>query len=497
MGLVTSVINLFRRRSDEVESSERSGVGGVRVFGDFLASNEKNAALSTQTARSKTFDEIKSNVHIVATGIRYFAAMITGVRWQVKPAKIDPDPDPSDTGKPEKSKKPKSAEQKKADEYAAAIAKNMHSMDVPWYRVIRNTANFKWDGFSIQEMIARRMPECGDGYIGIGTVETRPCITIEKWHIEDRSGIVLGWEQRDPNDGSVWELDRDKCIYVYDDTLTTQPDGTGLLRHVVELCVQLRRLEQLEIWAFETDLRGVPIGYAPTGVLDDMVARNRMTRAEADAMLEGIATFVQHHMVNPELGLLLDSMPYTTQDQARTPSAQKMWGLELLKGQGVGLAEINEAIKRKCHEIARTLGVEQFMLGGDGKGSLALSEDKTRNLLEMINSVLNEIAWSLRQDYALKIFELNRWDKKYLPEFQADAAALRSVSVLVEVLSKIALAGGTLDRNDPVINQIRNMINLVEQPFVTEEMMQATKPANDGGTPGKKEVKKPPPSKEE
>jgi hypothetical protein len=137
------------------------------------------------------------------------------------------------------------------------------------------------------------------------------------------------------------------------------------------------------------------------------------------------------------------------------------------------------------------------MLGSGGKGSLALSEDKSRNLIELINSVLNEIAWCLRQDYVLKIFELNRWDKKYLPKVVPDAAALRSVSVLVEVLSKIALAGGTLDRNDPVINQIRRMVNLVDQPFVTEKMKGETKPANSGGTPGVKGPGKGPPEKKE
>jgi hypothetical protein len=438
-----------------------------------------------------------ANVHIVATALRYFAAMVTGVQWGVRPPQIDaveePDPDSDEAPK----QKPKSKDQKLADEYAKLVQKNLHAMDVPWFRVVRNASQFKWKGFSIQEMIARRMPEVEEGYIGIGTVEFRPQITIEKWKIQDRSGLVLGWVQRDPQDGTEWELDRDKCIYLNDDTVSYSPDGVGLLRHVVELSHQLRRLEQLEIWAYETDLRGVPVGYAPTAILDEWVSKNKMTREEADDRIDGLKNFVENHLRNPQLGLLLDSSPYTGQDHVRAPSQVRMWGLELLKGQGVGLAEIHTAIDRKCHEIARTLGVEQFMLGSGGKGSLALSEDKSRNLLELINSVLAEIAWCLRQDYVLKIFELNRWDRKYLPELMPDAAALRSVSVLVEVLSKIALAGGTLDRNDPVINQIRRMVNLVDQPFVTEKMKMETKPANDGGTPGKKETKKGPPAKKE
>lgn len=508
MGLLAK---LFRRRDDEITSSERQGVGGVKFVsgpsGGYLGTSEKNAKLASPTERVKTFDEMAVNVHIVATALRFFAAMISGVEWTIRPARIDPPQELEEnsseagdgTGTSEKQpKKPKkSADQKKADEYAEMVQKNLHAMDVPWYRVVRNASQFKWYGHSIQEMIARRMPEIGDGYIGIGTVEARPQVTIERWKLEDRSGIVLGWVQRDPNDGTEWDLDRDKCIYLVDDTVTNSPDGLGLLRHVVELCHQLKRLEQLEIWAYETDLRGVPIARAPLAVLDRMVERTQLTLAKKEEMLRGLTDFITNHMRNPELGLVLDSSPYTGQDQTKTPSAQKMWELELAKGQGVGLAEISVSIERKCHEIARTLGVEQFMLGSAGKGSLALSEDKTRNLLELINSVLKEIAWCVRFDYVLKIFELNRWDKKYLPDLIPDAAALRSVSVLVEVLSKLALAGATLDRNDPVINQIRRMVNLTEQPFVTEKMKQEGKPANDGGIPGKKEVKKPPPTKEQ
>jgi hypothetical protein len=497
IAFVGALVKLFRRRGDEVATSERQGVGGVSAFGGFLSSFEKSPSLATPTERSKTFDQMASNVHIIATAMRYFSAMITGVMWSVVPARIDEVVEGNGNEDDAPKQPPKSKDQKLADEYAKAIDKNLHAMDVPWFRVVRNASQFKWKGFSIQEMIARRMPEIQDGYIGIGTVEFRPQITIERWEIEDRSGIVLGWVQRDPQDGTEWTIDRDKCIYLYDDTISYSPDGVGLLRHVVELAHQLRRLEQLELWAYETDLRGVPVGYAPTAILDEWVRTNKMTRQDADDRIRGLKDFVENHLRNPQLGLLLDSSPYTGQDHVRTPSQVRMWGMELLKGQGVGLGEIHTAIDRKCHEIARTLGVEQFMLGSGGKGSLALSEDKSRNLIELINSVLNEIAWCLRQDYVLKIFELNRWDKKYLPKVVPDAAALRSVSVLVEVLSKIALAGGTLDRNDPVINQIRRMVNLVDQPFVTEKMKGETKPANSGGTPGVKGPGKGPPEKKE
>lgn len=485
-GLFSSFVSLFSKGKPEGNAFQPQGVGGAQVVGKWLTITEKNPNLATLDRRVKKYQEIAFNTSIVATGLRYISALISSTNWNLHPPQ-EADPDKKQPGNLTK------AEAKKAKLYADTIEMNMSRMDQPWYKVVRTAAQYKWIGFSVQERVARRMDEIEPGYIGIGTVENRPQHTFEQWDLEPRTCHVLGWVQRDPNTADTVELDRDRCIYIVDDILTSQPDGVGLLRHVVELCDQLKRLEQIEIWAYETDLRGVPIGFAPTATLDSMVQRNQLTPEQRTAKLQGIQDFITNHVVNPELGLLLDSSVYTTQDAARTPSGAKMWGMELAKGSGSGLAEIHEAIQRKQHEIGRAIGVEQFMLGAGGKGSLALSEDKARALVEFINAIIMEVAWCLERDYIRPIFELNRWDLKLMPRLLPDAVALRSVSVIVDALSKLALAGATIDRNDPVINQIRAMLKLVDQPFVTPEMMMADKPANVGGEPGKKGPNKSPP----
>ncbi len=464
------LINLLFGSSAQLKAASDfnpQGTGGTQTIGKFLLSSEKNAAMASPHARAKKYDEIALNVAIVATGLRYFSSLISSIDWTATPKKV------GDKIAPE------------AKKYADLTTQLMHAMDTPWYKVVRYAGQFKWVGFSIQEMVAARMDHIAPGLIGIGSVEPRPQISIEGWELEPKSNKVISWDQRDPNGSEIFPLDRDRCIYLTDDTLTTSPDGVGLLRHVIFLCDQLRKLEQLEGWAFETDLRGVPIGSAPTAILNDMVSKNRITSAKRDEMLSGLTDFITNHMRNPELGLLLDSSVYSTQDAARTPSTAKMWGLELVKGNGTGLAELAAAIARKQHEIARALGIEQFMLGS-GPGSHALSEDKTRNLLELVNATVMEIASGLEKDFVRKIFELNNWPIQHMPTLTPDAVAIRSVTVIVECLSKMSLAGAVLDRNDPVINQVRTLLNLVDQPFVTDAMKAETKPANSGGTPGVK-----------
>lgn len=450
MGFLDSAVSaLFTSKRPKPFTTE--GTGGTYSIGGFLNTPEKNHEVASPYARFRKYDEIVLNTAIVATGVRYYSSLISGVGWTLQPSLPG---------------------NRESEQMAERIDKMKDAMDVPWYRVVRRCAGFKWKGFSLQEWIARRMDEIEPGLIGIGSVEDRPQVTVEQWDLEPQSNYVRGFIQRDPGTGELYPLARSKCIYLVDDTLTGSPDGVGLLRHVVELASQLKRLEQLEGWAYETDLRGVPVGYAPTSILDDLVKRNVLTRADADKKLKGLNDFITNHIKNPQLGLLLDSGVYTGQDQVKTPSGQKLWGLELVRGDSEGLKDIHIAIERKQHEMARVLGIEQFMLGGGtgGKGSLALSEDKSANLTQLINATITEVSWCLNTDYLDPLFTLNKWDKKLKPKLIPDAVQLRSVTEIVDALQKLSMAGAALLPSDPVVNQIRSMLHLVEQPEIPPEV---------------------------
>lgn len=462
MGFIDAAFDALIGRKPKPFST--MGTGGTYSIGGFLQSNEVNAQLGGPYERLKKFDDISLNVGIVATGIRYYGALLAGVGWT---------PEPPEEGGDE------------AKKIADLIDKIMHGMDTPFYKVVRRMGQFKWVGHSVQEWIAGRKDDIKPGLIGYASIENRSQSTLEQWSLEEQSNYVDGWMQRDHGTGQLFPLSRAKCIYIFDDTLTDSPDGVGLMRHVVTLVQQLRKLEQLEGWTFETDLRGVPVAYMPTGLLDEMVSKGFLTRDEANLKTKGLNDFVKNHLKNPQLGVALDSSVYTTQDNVRTPSQAKMWGLELLKGDGKGLAELGTSIERKNREIARVLGIEQFLLG-DGKGSHALSDDKSSNLVQIISSSVAEIAWTLEHDFLDPLFALNKWNPKLKPKLKPDAVHLRSVEGICDALQKLSMAGGTILPNDPVINQIRGMLQLVDQPELTPEqlgVMSGTALPKDPNTP--------------
>jgi hypothetical protein len=441
------------------------GTGGSQTVGGFIVSKEKNAAL-VGDQKFVTYDNTVLNTEIVAAGVRFYHSLISGVGWSLKPG-VGPNAN------------------KYAERLDQMIKTELHQ---PWNQVVSKMAHYKWVGFSIQEWVAENMP---DGFQAFTWFEDRPQSTVYQWSLEEQTGRVDGWIQLDPVTGQQYVLHRSKCVYIADKSITSAPDGVGMLRHVVEKCRQLQRLEQLEAWAYETDLRGVPIGRAPIGFLDQLVAKKLITAADKAAKLKGLEDFIKNHVRNPQLGILLDSMPYRDEGAMKNPSTMHQWDLQLAQGNGTGLAEANTAIERKQREIARAIGFEHLMLGGDGKGSQAQHVDKTEALRDATNATLTTCGWQLDQDVIVPIFVRNGWDLAQRPSFKPDALSLRSVNTVVDALEGMARAGAVIMPNDPVVNQVRGMLSLVEAPEISASQAGLLLGAKQPGSPGETKPKNP------
>lgn len=422
------------RPTKKVNPSEALGTGGTAIWGGYVQSLETNAKL-TGREKYKTYSEILTNVSIVAAGTRYFLGLVERSTWKFEPAE-------GDNG-----------------DVADFVEACLMGMTTPWPRVVRRAALYRFHGFSVQEWTATRTDE---GEVGYLDVESRPQITIEQWDV-DESGTVQGILQRSPQTQELIYLPRSKCVYVVDDSLSDSPEGLGLFRHVVEASHRLMRYEQLEGFSFETDLRGIPVGRVPFKALEKAVAAGNMTAAQKAALELGMTTFIQGHIRNPQLGMILESATYTSLDEASTPSGSRMWDLELLKGENGALSPVADAIQRLNREIARVLGVETLMLGDTGAGSLALSRDKSNNFATLVDGTLEELAHTFEKDLIAPLLALNGIDPKLAPKMKPDKAQFREVDQITAALESMSKAGAVLPPDDPAINEVRDMLGLTRQ----------------------------------
>ena len=462
---IGSDISIQRQRTS-VSPMRTAGVAGTAVFGGFVEEFERDKDLIGR-AKYRTYSNMLANVSIVAAGVRYFLNLVSNPDWRA----MAPDEDDMPPG----------ADMERAEELAKKTTRILNGMDTPWNRVVRRTSMFRFHGNSIQEITFRKMPG-EEGIIGIKDIAPRPQSTIEKWDMSE-DGVVHGVVQRAPLTQREIYLPREKIVYAVDDALSDSPEGLGLFRHCVEAARVVKRYEQLEGWGFETDLRGTPIGRAPLQALQDMVDNGDMTAAERDQKILGMTQFIDNHIRNPKLGLLLDSMSYETADEAARPSNVKQWDLELLKSGGQSHKEVAEAIERKMREMARVLGVEHLLLGDNGVGSFAQARDKSHNFALIVDTTLKDLIAFYEKDIITRIFEMNGWPMELRSKLVTDKLKFRNVDEITGALRDMAQAGVTLHEDDPAVIEVRDLLGLSAPETVIGPEDLALMSAGMGGAP--------------
>lgn len=434
------------------------GSGGTAVWSGFLQVKELNAKWIGRQ-RYVTASDIAVNTSVVAAGIHYFLNLISNPKWRAQPTD------------------PKSIE---SVELAAFVDNVLSDTIIPWSAIVRQAGMYRFHGFSVQEWIAKKRD---DGKIGIENIEVRPQHTIEQWAIDDR-GTILGIFQRNPQTGQLLGLPRAKVVYLVEDTLTDSPEGIGVLRHLAEPHERLKRFLELETRAYERDLRGIPVGRAPLTAINEAVKANAMTPAQAQALIDGMKDIIQLQVKQSDTGILMDSATYlSTTAGGPTVSDVFQWNLQLLNGPGLGLAEIASAIERVQREMARVIGVEHLI--GDSAGGKAVAQDRSRNIYLIASSVLRMIVASVQNDLIRPLWNLNGFDDRLMPRLMAEDISPRDVVEVGTTLARIAQAGAPLGPNDPVINDVRDMLGVSRAPLIEETptVMTADPMVTDGTIP--------------
>ena len=425
---------LSRFRRQRAKPTETVGVPGVAIYAGYVQQDETSSDLASHDARYRTYRKILRDTSIVAAGVRYFLNLIAKPAWSFTPSEADLDGEFAEL-----------AEAMVTDDPASS-----------WPRIVRRAALYRLYGFSAQEWTARRRP---DGRLTFADIEQRSQSTIERWDV-DETGHVVAAIQDSPQTQQELYLPRDKLLYVVDDTLNDSPEGLGLFRHLVEPARRLERYELLEGYGFETDLRGIPVARMPLAELNRMLADGDISKQERAAMERPMRQFIEKHIRDPKLGLLLDSMTYQTQDESLQPSSVRMWDLELLKGTSASFAENAAAIERLNREMARIIGVEQLLLGSDSAGSFALSRDKTQALLLSVDAALVEIRAAVRRDLLRTLWRLNGFAPELMPEIATESVRFTDAQEIAATLRDMATAGAPLDDDDPVVSDVRDLMGV-------------------------------------
>ncbi len=463
---ISKALSFFGARSP-TPNTQPNGGDGVQAYAGWLASDERHPALIGQQ-KWLTF----ANAHhtaIVATGLRYRSNLLASAKWHAEA-------------------NPRGG--RDAERAVDIVTQGLLSAQLPrpWPLCVRKASMFQVNGFSLHEWSIKRRD---DGMVVFADLGHRPPHTVQRW---DKPSEQAGWQAvaQLTRAGNEYIIPRNRLWYCWDDTLTDMPDGVGLMRHVIELVRRLGVLEGLEGVAYETDVRGMPIGRAPIEELRKLGAGAPGVGEDAAKIKSFIADRTANLRANLEnivkspdklQWLMLDSATYRSADQNSVTAVQK-WAFDLLRGDAKGLMELNTVIGRLQVEIARVFGIEFVMMGAGSSGSKAMHADKTSMLAASLNGALSEMAASATRDLARPLVALNGLNPDTCtPTLVAEPIDSQDVTTACQALLQLSQAG--LQPNDPATNVVRSWIGLPDAPEPDPGMlgMGAGVPGDSGGPP--------------
>lgn len=408
-----------------------AGSDGVISYGGHLVSGERNAKL-IGAAKWVTYDNALQGVLPVAAAFRAFDAFLGSANWTAEP-----------------NKRGGRKAQKMADIATEGLLEA--PMPKPWSAVVRRSGTgSKFKGFALHEWQGARRNTPGRPW-WFTNVEDRPPHTIEQWVKPNEREPWIGVVQR-LNTGSTYPIARGKLFHVADDVIGNSPEGTGYLRHLVEASDRYKRFRQLEGHGFETNLAGMPIGWAPYEKLraaavsfggcapDDHAA----IQAFVNAQTKFLDDLIENHIANPSRGIVFESKPYASADEKQTPTQLREWGLEVVKATGMEFEALAAALRAVGLEILRVVGCEWLYMG-DSEGARSVHESKALMFALIINSLLKQIGYYATAQLAYPMTVLNGFDPDTCtPQLRPSPIPMESIESVTNALAALAKARGPL-----------------------------------------------------
>lgn len=429
------------------------GSTGSRTYGGTPDNRETNRKL-IGTQRYTTYDNAVANTDVIGVGVRLFLNLLAGATWDAVPAK--PPASEATAGDAGDADEPTPEAQLMADRIRELV---LEGTATTWQTIMKWLGGFLYYDFRIAEAIYGRRK---NGFIGLADLSPRPNQTIEQWSVTP-AGEVLGVVQRNPQTQEYVAIPRGKLVVLADGTISSAPEGLGILRHTIEAAARIARLLDLETIGYETTMEGMPIGRAPYIALKKLEASGTIPGFKAADATAGIEAMVQNKVVTRQRGLMLDSEPF--KDNSGNPSSVKQFDLEVVRGEGKGAADIDNAIQREKRFLAMVLSIEHLILGGE-RGAMNLAEEKNARLIALINNALAEIAAALKRDVVTVVMRLNGWPIELTPDLVPADVTKIDATVIAAVLRDLAQAGDMLGAPTPdkAPDEVRRAMGLSPRP---------------------------------
>lgn len=415
------------------------GVSGLRVYSGYVV-EEFLKELQGERGR-RVYREMSENDAIVGAVLSAIGLVLRAVKWRVQA--------------PENVTVP--------DEDMEFVESLFTDMSHTWEDFLSEVLTMLVFGWSYHEIVVKnrigpheldpsRRSKHTDGRIGIRKLAPRSQDTLNRWEMQDDGGVSGMWQMPWTGNKGIVFIPIERSLLFRTMSRKNNPEGVSILRTAYRSWYRLKNLEDIEAIGVERELAGLPVVRIPA----EYLAANASN--EHKAVLEAYKKVARDIKFNEQGGLVIPSDPFFNTDG--TPSSVRRVDVELLSSGGSRAININESVIRYQRNIARSVLADFIMLGTDGKGSYALSTNKTDLFYKAIEAILKQIAAPINLYLLPRIYDLNGKDRETMPNYVPGTIAPEDLEKLGSYVQALASGGAELFPDDELENTLRERADL-------------------------------------
>lgn len=440
----------------DTSPASQVGVAGLKVSNGNVA--EEFLPALRFPKQNMIYKEMQYNDPIVGGMLFAIEMIIRKVSWNLEPA----------------------SDSVRAKEVAAFVEECRHDMEKSWAETINDILSFLPYGFCVTEKLFKRRvghkekdlrykSKYSDNLWGWRKFPMRSQDTIYRWAFteDDKGGYappmqgdtsdLVGCVQRDPNNGNLIFIPRDKFLLFRTNSRKDNPEGISILRQAYRPWYFKKTIEEIEAIGVERNMKGIPIIGIPPAYLSESATPDQKRVVET---MKDIGTSIR---ANEQACVVMPN----AYDERGNP----LFTLDLLGSKQTSgtLFDTDKIIARYSTSIAQTVLADFIMMGNQSVGSYALSNNKVKMFHSAISAWLDNIADVFNKDAIPQLVELNGWDVLDAPSLKYGTIDNHSIEELTNFLAKLTDSGFL----DPTPELRDWAMSKVDAPKVGEKRMES------------------------
>ncbi len=369
------------------------------------------------------------------------------------------------------------------EDQAEFVESLMDDMEITWPDFIAEVLSMLVFGYAPMEICYKRrdgpfnkdpnkQSMHTDGLIGWRELDIRSQSTIERWEFGENGELeglwqlpLVGSSSNFTNVGVTGEIfiPEQKLLVFKTTSRKGNPEGRSILRNAFLSWYYKKNISENEAIGVERDLAGIPIFTLPAEMFDP----------EAESPIpEQLAEYrnvIENIKKDEQGGLLIPAM--------YDDKGNQLVKFELAGTAARRLIDTDKIIKRYDVAIARTVLADFLMLGHQGTGSYALSDDKTELFSTALGAWLKSIAAVLNRKGLPRLYALNGWNPSEAASYVPGDIEKEDVERFTNAIAVLTGAGWLTPGGEDDENHLRGLLNMPELVDI---------PGNEPPTPPRK-----------